>query len=126
MSDVIGELIQRYNEAINTSDVALTVSTYTADGILMPQGNPLSQGHEQLGAAYNGLFNLFQLQVTYVIDEVLVNGDQAVVRTHSQGNTLIRATGGAMQVNNKELFILGKEKGDWKITHYIFNNNTRN
>jgi uncharacterized protein (TIGR02246 family) len=126
MSDAIKELIKCYNDAINKSDIAQTVGAYASDGILMPQGNPLSQGHEQLSTAYNGLFALFQLQVTYMIDEVLTNGDQAVVRTHSQGSTLIKTAGTTIQVDNKELFILRKEQGKWKITHYVFNNNARN
>ena len=89
----------------------------------MPNGAPLSKGQEQLKSTYEGLYKTFKLNVEYHTDEVIVNDDYAYARTNSKGSTLIRATGENIPVDNKELFMLQKENGQWKISHYIFNNN---
>ena len=116
----IEKLLSTYSHALNASDVSGTVALYTKDGMIMPNSAPLSQ---QLEATYTGLYKTFQLNVEYFTDDIHVNGDNAWARTHSTGNTLIRATGETMPVDNKELFLLQKENGEWKISHYMFNNN---
>ena len=116
----IEKLLSAYSHALNASDVSKTVALYTKDGMIMPNGAPLSQ---QLEATYTGLYKAFQLNVEYFTDEVFVNGNYAWARTHSKGSTLIRATEQTMPVENKELFLLQKENGEWKISHYMFNNN---
>ncbi len=63
------------------------------------------------------------LDITYAIDEVVINGNYAYVRTNSKGNNVVKANGGDMPINNKELFLLHKDKDEWKITHYIGNYN---
>jgi uncharacterized protein (TIGR02246 family) len=119
----IEKLMASYGEALNASDVSKTVALFTKDGINMPNGAPLSKGQEQLKAAYEGLYKAFQLNVEYFTDEVIENGDYAYVRTNSKGTTLIHASGVTIPVENKELFVLHKDNGQWKISHYIFNNN---
>jgi uncharacterized protein (TIGR02246 family) len=122
-NSAIEKLLSGYGDALNVSDIPKTVALYTKDGTIMPQGAPLAKGEEQLRAAYEGLFKAFQLKVEYSTDEVNVNGDHAFVRTHSKGTTLIRASGETVPVDNKEVFELLKVSGEWKISHYIFNNN---
>ena len=122
-NSAIEELLSQYGDALNVSDISKTVSLYTKDGIIMPQGAELSKGQEQLNTAYDRLFRAFQLNVEYSTDEINIIGDRAYARTHSRGTTLIRASGETIPVDNKELFELCKVAGQWKISHYIFNNN---
>lgn len=122
-NSAIEKLLSAYGEALNVSDVSKTVALYTQNGIIMPNGAPLSKGQEQLKATYEALYQAFQLNVEYFTDEVIVNGDYACARTNSRGNTLIRASGETIPVENKELFVLQKDNGQWKISHYMFNNN---
>lgn len=119
----IEKLLSAYSEALNAADVGKTVALYTADGIIMPNGAPLSKGQEQLKVTYEGLYKAFRLNVVYLTDEVSVNGDYAWARTNSKGSTEILATAQTIPVENKELFLLQKENGQWKISHYMFNNN---
>ncbi len=122
-SAAIEKIVSLYGEIINTADVTKTLALFTADGVIMPNGAPLSKGQEQLRAAYEGLYNAFQLAVKYMMEEVAVNGDYAYARTSSKGKSLIRGTGDTVPVDNKELFVLHKEAGQWKIAQYIFNGN---
>ncbi len=121
----IEHFISAYNDAINASDVSKTLTFFTADGVLMPNGSPLSRGQEQLGIAYETLYKAFKMDVKYTAEEVIVAGDFAYARTSSKGKALNIGSGEAAQVENKELFVLRKENGQWKIAQYIFNNNKR-
>lgn len=122
-NSAIEKLLSSYGDIINASDVSKALALYTKDGTLMPNGAPSVNGHVQLKASYEYLFKSFQLNVEYITDEVIVNGDYAFAKTHSTGNTLIHANGQTIPVDNKELFVLHKDDGQWKISHYIFNNN---
>jgi len=121
----IEDLLSSYSEALNNSDVLKTVALYVNQGIIMPNGAPLSKGGEQLRITYEGLFKAFELNVKYNIDEIIISGDYAFARTHSKGTGLIRANAQTIPIDNKELFVLQKENGQWKISHYIFNNNMK-
>lgn len=122
-NSAIEKLLSAYGNALNASDVSKTVALYTNEGIIMPNGAPLSKGQEQLKVTYEALYKAFKLTVEYVTDEVIVNSDFAFARTNSRGNTIIQATGETIPIENKELFVLQKDNGQWKISHYIFNNN---
>ncbi len=58
---------------------------------------------------------------TFTGKEVADEIDYAFARTTSKGSTLIHATGETVPEENRELFILQKEKGSWKIDRYMFN-----
>jgi len=57
----------------------------------------------------------------FFIDEIVVNGDYAFARTTSQGTTLIHTSGETVAEENRELFVLQKINGQWKISRYMFN-----
>ncbi len=119
----IAEVLSAYGSALRASDVLKTVALYTLEGVIMPNGAPSAKGQEPLKATYDALYKAFWLNVTYFPDEVIVNGDYAYARTNSSGKTLIHASGEIIPVDNKELFVLQKEHGQWKIAQYMFNNN---
>lgn len=121
----IEELLAAYSKALNASDVLKTVALYTTDGVIMPQGAPAAEGREGLTAAYEALYNAFQLTVTYTLQEATVHGHYAYARTASTGTTLVRASGATVPIDNKEVFVLRKTDGKLKIACYIFNNNKR-
>jgi len=117
----IEDLLFTYRDALNASDVSKVLPLYTEDGIFMPAGAPTSIGTEQVKAAYEFVFSNIQLSIEFYIDEIIVNGEYAFARTTSKGSTLIRATGDTVPEENRELFVLQKENGSWKIDRYMFN-----
>ncbi|SEW38837.1 conserved hypothetical protein [Chitinophaga sp. YR573] len=118
----IEKLILSYSDAFNATNIAKTVAIYTPDGVLMPNNGPLVQGTEQLTASFEFLLKTFQIQVRYIIDEIIVSGEYAFVRTNSNVDTHVKSSGEDISLKNKELFVLRKHLGEWKISHYIFNN----
>ena len=117
----IKEMLFKYRDALNASSVDQVIPLYTADGVFMPTGFPSAVGKEQLKGAYTGVFSMIKLNIEFFIDEIEVDGDHAFARTTSRGTTLIHATGENVPEENRELFVLEREKGAWKIAQYMFN-----
>jgi len=117
----IKNLLFAYRDALNASDANKVLPLYTEDGIFMPSGAPTAIGTEQLKGTYRFVFSNIKLSIEFNIDEIIVNGDYAFARTTSKGTTLIRATKKTIPEENRELFILQKENGSWKIDRYMFN-----
>ena len=117
----IETLLFAYRDALNASDVSAVLSLYAEDGVFMPSGAPTALGAEQVKGAYEFVFGNIQLSIEFNIDEIVINGEYAYARTTSKGSTLILATGETVPEENRELFVLQKEKGSWKIDRYMFN-----
>ena len=117
----IEKLLFSYRDALNTSDVNKVLPLYTNDGVFMPSNAPSAIGQEQVKASYEFVFKSIQLNIEFFIDEVEVAGDFAFARTTSKGTTLIHANGQSVPEENRELFVLQKVNGQWKIARYMFN-----
>lgn len=117
----IEKLLFSYRDALNTSDVNKVLPLYTNDGVFMPSNAPSAVGQEQVKASYEFVFKTIQLNIEFFIDEIVVNGDFAFAQTTSKGTTLIHANGQIVPEENRELFVLQKSNGQWKIARYMFN-----
>lgn len=117
----IEKLLFSYRDALNVSDVNKVLQLYTADGVFMPSNAPSAIGQEQVKASYEFVFKTIQLKIEFSIDEIVINGDYAFARTTSKGTTLIHANGQTVPEENRELFVLQKVNGQWKISRYMFN-----
>lgn len=118
----IEKTLYAYENALNASSSEKVLPLYTQNGIFMPQGGPSAEGQEQLKGAYNFVFKTLQLNVKFKIEEItLINESYAIARTMSKGTQLIHAEHKTTPEENRELFILQKENGEWKIARYMFN-----
>ena len=117
----IEKLLFSYRDALNTSDVNKVLPLYTNDGVFMPSNAPSAIGQEQIKGSYEFVFKTIQLNIDFFIDEIVVTGDYAFARTISKGTTLIHANGETVAEENRELFVLQKTSGQWKISRYMFN-----
>ena len=117
----IEKLLFSYRDALNTSDVNKVLPLYTNDGVFMPSNAPSAIGQEQIKSSYEFVFKTIQLNIEFFIDEIVVTGDYAFARTISKGTTLIHANGETVAEENRELFVLQKTSGQWKISRYMFN-----
>lgn len=117
----IEKLLFSYRDALNASDVNKVLPLYTNDGVFMPSNAPSAIGQKQVKAAYEFVFSQIQLNIEFYIDEIVVTGDYAFARTTSKGTTLIHANKQTVAEENRELFVLQKTNGQWKIARYMFN-----
>ncbi len=120
----IEHLISVYEKSLNTSDAQLATGLFAKNGKFMPSGGPSAIGTENIKGSYEYVFSQIQLNITFSIDEIVIEGDFAFVTSTSKGTTLIRANGQTVPEINRELFVFEKENGEWKIARYMFNKMT--
>ena len=118
---VIETLLFSYRDALNASDVSKVLALYTKDGVFMPGNALTAKGQEQLKGSYEFVFKTIQINIEFFIEEIAVRGDFACAVTSSKGTALIHANGQTVSEENRELFVLQKENGQWKIARYMFN-----
>jgi len=114
-------LLNTYQQALNDSATSKVVPLYTDDGIFMPSKKPTAVGEEQVRVAYQHVFKALDLNVEFHIDEIEHYGDIAFVRTTSDGEITLLEKNITIKNNSRELFILKRIDGNWKIYRYIFN-----
>ena len=117
----IKSLLFHYRDALNESNAEAALNLYTEDGVFMPSAAPTAIGQEQVLKAYQFVFENIQLSIEFFIDEIEVIGDYAFVRSTSRGTVLIKAANEEVAEENRELFVLKKLQGSWKIDRYMFN-----
>ena len=79
------------------------------------------EGKEQLEAFFNRGFSTIKLDAKIYIDEVVVSGNYAYVRTHSQVKVTAVQENITRPEETREVFICRKDNGSWKIARYMFN-----
>jgi uncharacterized protein (TIGR02246 family) len=114
-------VLKSYERALNASDVAGVVQLYTADAVLMAPNAPAAVGADAVRAAYTGIFQTIDIDLTFEVAEVnVVSPDWAFLRSTSTGSVVILANGAHAPSSNQELFVLQKVQGCWKLARYSF------
>ncbi len=111
----------QYEKALNGSDVKGVLELYAPDGVFMPSGAPSAIGAKEIRAAYEHVFGAIKLEIKFTIDEIVQSGNYAFARTISRGQVTLLAEGVTAPEENRELFVLQKRDGAWKIARYMFN-----
>jgi len=118
----IEQLLNKYEQALNASDVNAAVQLYADDGVFMAPENPAAVGTEVLRKAYAGVFQAIALKLKFqIVETKLLSPEWALLRTTSTGVVKILANGAEVPGSNQELFVLRKTNGQWKIARYAFN-----
>ena len=117
----IEKLIFSYQDALNASDASMVIELYTKNCVLMANSAPTSEGAGQVKDFYRYVFDNFSYMLQFSIIEIEVSGNYAFARSTSKGSFLIKAKGQTIPDENRELFVLEKVDGKWKIARYMFN-----
>ena len=115
--------LQRYERALNASDIDSVMTLYAEDGVFMPQHSPPAVGRDAVRAAYQRVFEMIKLDIRFQIDEIrALSRDWAYARTRSAGTVKVLASDQPPGPEaNQELFLLHRETtGHWRIARYIF------
>ena len=104
----ITTLLDRYETALNASDVDAVLELYAPDGVFMPSSGPTAEEVDQVRASYEFVFSTIQLAIRFSIDEIEVHGHLALARTGSKGTVKILADGTSAPEANRELFVFEK------------------
>jgi len=122
-SQAVRQQLQRYEQALNTTDANAVMKLYAEDAVFMPQNGLPVVGHAAVRAAYESLFTALHPNIKFEIDEIqTVSPTWAFARTRSTGSMKLQSNGALVPEANQELFVLHKnEKGQWLFARYIFN-----
>ena len=115
------DVVHRYEQLLNTGDTAGILALYAPDSVAEWNDKPTFATTNEKKAAYDALFKVATFSTVFGYAGIDVVGDTAVVRTfHHRGATVVE--GGKDVVDlNREVFVLHKIAGAWKISLYIFN-----
>jgi uncharacterized protein (TIGR02246 family) len=117
----IKAVLKSYEQALNASDIEGVVQLYTDDAVLLAPGAPSAVGIQAVRAAYTGIFQAIDIDLTFEIAEVkVVSPNWAVLRSTSTGVVTVLANGAQIPSSNQELFVLQKSQGHWKLARYSF------
>ena len=87
----------------------------------MANSAPTAEGAGQVKGFYQYVFDNFSYTLQYSIIEIEISGNYAFARSTSKGSFIIKAKGQTIPDENRELFVLEKVDGKWKIARYMFN-----
>ena len=115
------DVVHRYEQLLDAGDTAGILALYAPDSVAEWNDKPTFGTLDEKRAAYDALFKVARFSTVFGYAGVDVNGDTAVIRTfHHEGATVLE--GGKKVVDlNREVFVLHKIDGTWKISLYIFN-----
>jgi len=117
----IAAVLKGYEQALNASDVEGVTRLYTDDAVVLAPNAKSAVGIDSVRAAYTGIFQAIDLDLTFEIAEVnVVSSNWAFLRSTSNGSITILASGAQIPSSNHELFVLHKSQGSWKLARYSF------
>ncbi|MEE9189586.1 MAG: SgcJ/EcaC family oxidoreductase [Candidatus Neomarinimicrobiota bacterium] len=118
----INDLYNQSTLACSTGDVGLYLSSFTEDAVVMPPGFPAANGKEELRPIIEGLFDLFDLELLYTVDEIGVHGDRAFASSSFQYSMTPKEDEETTTIAGKELDIFKRQAdGSWKIYIQCYN-----
>jgi len=111
-----------YFMAFGKGDVEAVMRHYADDAVFMPAGLPSVAGKARIRAAYVETLKHVRILPggTTVAEDAFIAGNLAWVRTDSRAEALNPATGQKMPGHFREVFLLRKTGGKWKIWRYMF------
>ncbi|MCO7461115.1 MULTISPECIES: YybH family protein [Stenotrophomonas] len=115
--------LERYEQALNNSDVDAVMRLYSDDAVFMPQHSLPVAGTGAIRSAYQQIFKTIRLSIDFSIDEIQpLSRDWAFARTRSNGTVKVLASDGPAGAEaNQEIFLLHRGKdGQWRFARYIF------
>lgn len=118
----VRELIaSTYRDALAAGDADAITAAFAEDGVVMPPEGATYRGAEAVKGNYEGIFSTVGLDLQFDIDEVVLDGDYGFVRSTSDGTATVLADNSSAPEVKRELWIVHKVDGQWKIAFYMYN-----
>ncbi|WP_159880602.1 YybH family protein [Aquitalea denitrificans] len=119
------DVVHRYETALNAGDTPTILNLFAEDSVAEWNDKPTYATRQQKIDGYNALFSIAKFSTVFAYDSINVYGNTAVVRTHHHKGAAVIENGKKVLDFNREVFVLTKINGVWKIVLYTFNTNPR-
>ena len=115
------DLVHRYETLLNAGDADAILALFAPDGVAEWNTVPTAATAPGRRAIYEALFRTAKFSTVFGYASVDAYGDTAVVRTfHHEGATVLE-NGKKVVDLNREVFVLRRIDGRYRIALYIFN-----
>ena len=122
--DRVEQTVKTIIDADNRADIKTVLSCYEEKAVLMPPGKTPIEGIHAIDSNYQSIFSNAALKLVTDVEDVIVNGNDAVAYGTNTGSVLIKKDLSTKNVNSKYMMLLKKNKAnEWKITRLIWNDN---
>ena len=118
----IKDVVLQYGTALSADNVTDVMKVYEADAVVAPPGQSVNRGAAEVSKFYEGLFAGADVTLAFTIEQVTADGNFAYVISHSNGTLKFKDGSPDFNGVGRELFVLRKTAGVWKIAAYWFNN----
>ena len=120
-------VVERFQDGLNSADFAKIRPLFADDAVAEWNDKATVIGIAAMAQPYADLFKAIKFNTDFQYDAVDVYGEIAIVRTHHPvGQTELFLKDGSTKLDfNREIFVLRRIGGDWKIILYTFNTQPR-
>jgi ketosteroid isomerase-like protein len=115
------DVVDHYQNALNTKDTQAIVGLFADPSVAEWNNKRTYATTDQRVAGYDALFKIAAFTTHFAYDAIDVYGDTAIVRTHHHVGAAVMENGKKVIDYNREVFVLRKIDGAWKIILYTFN-----
>ena len=117
------DVVHRYELMLNAGDTGEILKLFAPDSVAEWNDKVTFKTRQQKADAYNALFKVAKFTTVFGYDAIDVHGDTAIVRTYHHKGATVFENGKDVPDFNREIFVLRKMAGEWKIILYAFNTN---
>lgn len=116
-------VVHRYELMLNAGNTDEILKLFAPDSVAEWNDKTTFKTRDQKADAYDALFRIAKFTTVFGYDAIDVYGDTAVVRTYHHKGATVLENGKQVSDLNREIFVLRKISGEWKIILYAFNTN---
>ena len=116
-------VVERYQQGLNGSDFSVIRPLFTPDAVAEWNEKATVIGVDSMAGPYEALFKKVKFTTDFQYDAVDLPAENiAIVRTHHPvGQTELHLEDGSKTLDfNREIFVLKRTNGEWKIILYTF------
>ena len=119
------DTIIKYQNALNAGDTKTILGLFADESYSQWNDKLTADNTEKRQGQYDDLFKREKFETDFAFDSIWINGDTAVVRTHHHVGSVVTNFKEQKTIIdlNREVFVLSKINGEWKIFLYTFNTN---
>ena len=121
MHEEIQTLIQTYRRSLTEANLDLVRSVFADDAVFIGQPFPTANGIDEIVGLYADFLSKLEFDVEFDVEEIELSGDLGFVRTRSHGTITPKGQKPEGGEGNREIFVVKRINGEWKLYRYIFN-----
>lgn len=115
------DVVHQYEQYLNAGNTQAILDLFSPESVAEWNNKPTFVTREQRAAGYNALFKIAKFTTVFGYASIDIYRDVAVVRTYHHKGAAVLENGKRIPDFNREVFILHKMNGMYKITFYMFN-----